>query len=246
MIKVLVDNNIVFEGDIKFLSGGGTKSVYSLIGTDKVVLLPNEVDGITLINKFDRIRNEELEMYKFLQSISILSLKIELCDIVNNVNGNVMKGIYSPSFESYISQGLFIIDLKNSNTTYWKRENKLNEIPDNIESWYPIFKPLLNDFQILLENGILPYGDNLNLAVSKKDTYVLRYFGFDFSSKNYINKNIEKIKNGEKLDNLYSKDNMKELISTSVNYILPDEQYEDKDFMESLIAYLIDKYLIDK
>jgi hypothetical protein len=222
MYKVIVDEKVVFEGDIKFFNGGGTKSVYNLVGTDKVVLLPNFVDGQWLINEFDRIRKEELEMYKYLQSISILSLKIELCDIISNKDGKIIKGIYSPSFESYMSQGLYIYDTKNYLTTYWKNEYNQNNNITNIYTWIPIFQPLFNDFKILLQNGIMPYGDNLNFVVISSDKYkhTVRYFGFDFSSKRYVNTKIEKIKNGEKLDNLYSQENIRKLMVSALYYFV--------------------------
>lgn len=246
--KIIINNEIVFEGNIKKIGGGGTKSAYSLIGTSKVVLLPNEIDGYWLEREFDRIRSEELTIYKYLKSKSILSLKIKLCDVF--INGKHKLGIYSPSFESYIDKGAYVLDLKNPLSCCWDNEIEFNKTFFDLESWIPILKPLINDLHNASENGLqfVPYYDNFNLIITKKggsyhigeSDYAVRFFGFDFTSKRSPSSLIQQIQEGKELEKQECLIDIHTIIYILFDYIIKYENMTDeiKLFRQNLIAYL--------
>jgi len=246
--KIIINNEIVFEGNIKKIGGGGTKSAYSLIGTNKVVLLPNEIDGYWLEREFNRIRNEELTIYKYLKSKSIPSLKIKLCDAF--INGKHKVGIYSPSFESYIDKGAYILDLKNPLSCCWDNEIEFNKTFFELESWISIFKPLFDDLKNASENGLrlLPYYDHFNLMITKKGStyhlgeaeYAVRFFGFDFSSKRYPNSLIEKIQSGNQLEKIEFVLDIRTIVKIVFSHIIDYQDMNDeiREFEYRLISYL--------
>lgn len=247
MNKVFVNNQLVFEGHIQKIGGGGTKSAYSLIGTDKVILVPNEVDGLWLKQEFDRIRREELTMYQYLKSKSIPSLQIELCDVFLS-NGTYIKGIYSPSFKSYIDRGAYIIDMKDILSCCWDKNIIFNSSFFELESWIPIFTPLIDDLRKASENGLslIPYYDNFNMMITKKGSeyhigeaeYAVRFFGFDFSSKRSKNQIIEKIQTGEQLEKVEFSLDLNAIVDNVFWSILENITQEIKEFKSRLISYL--------
>lgn len=246
---VILNNQIIFNGDMKKIGGGGTKSAYSLVGTNKVVLLPNEIDGDWLVREFKRIRNEELVIHQYLKSKSIPSLDIEICDVFLD-NAHYKPGIYCPSFESYIEQGAYILDNKNPYPFYWNKKNVFNSSFFELESWIPIFKPLFDDLKNASENGLslLPYYDNFNLMITKKGStyhlgeseYAVRFFGFDFSSKRYPNSLIEKIQSGNHLKKVEFVLDIRTIVKMVFNHIIDYEDMNDeiREFEYRLISYL--------
>jgi len=246
---VIVNNQIVFNGDMKKIGGGGTKSAYSLVGTNKVVLLPNEIDGDWLVREFKRIRNEELIIHQYLKSKSIPSLDIEICDVFLD-NAHYKPGIYCPSFESYIEQGAYILDNKNPYPFYWNKKNVFNSSFFELESWIPIFKPLFDDLKNASENGLrlLPYYDHFNLMITKKGStyhlgeaeYAVRFFGFDFSSKRYPNSLIEKIQSGNQLEKVEFVLDIRTIVKIVFSHIIDYQDMNDeiRDFEYRLISYL--------
>jgi hypothetical protein len=255
MYKVVVNDYIVFEGEIKKIGGGGTKTAYQLVNTYNVILLPNDLDGQKLINQFDRIRKEELVMHQYLSSKSIPSLEIQLCDVY--FNDTTRQGIYCPSFETYAKNGSYIIDSKNMYLSFWNKETIFNENFNDFKSWIPIIKPLYDDFVVLLENGIMPYGDNFNLMITQKNSeyhnseskYALRFFGFDFTSKHYINKTVEKINNGIELENIKSDSLIKNLLEEAMDnlfYTIIENINDDMlEFQKRLVKYLFKHFLLN-
>jgi len=246
---VIVNNQIVFNGDMKKIGGGGTKSAYSLVGTNKVVLLPNEIDGDWLVREFKRIRNEELVIHQYLKSKSIPSLEIELCDVFLD-NAHYKPGIYCPSFESYIEQGVYILDTKNPYPFYWDKKTVFNSSFFELESWIPIFKPLFDDIKNASENGLLlqPYYDNFNLMITKKGSiyhigkaeYAVRFFGFDFTSKRHPSSLVEKIMTGKQLEKVEYVLDIYTIVNLVFNHIIDynDMTQEIRELKLNLINYL--------
>lgn len=200
MYRVFVNNETVFEGKMKRIGGGGTKTAYQLGETDKVVLLPNLVDGARLANIFDRVCDDEVFMYNYLLSRQILGLKVEHCfvqqtGIIEEENkyishpigdGNSICGLYAPSFLSFEKDLAHIFDKKDIFTFNWTAPEV-----ETISEWIEIFNPLIEDLKLLINSGIVPYGDSYNFLIAEKGSpyykgsgeYAVRYFGFDFASK---------------------------------------------------------------
>lgn len=196
MVKVFIDNELVFEGAMGRLGGGGTKTAYALNGTDFAVLLPNEVDGEALERVFPRICHEEETFYKYLSTNNVaLSLPVQTC-VVTLDNGKTLFGLYTPCFDAFVQKGAFVLDQKDSRACCWDSKRCINPTFFDADSWIPIFMPFVQDLKRLANAGIVPLGDSLNFVIttpafgeSHVDPTVpfqVRFFGFDFTSKRYV------------------------------------------------------------
>ena len=186
-VRVIVDGDIVFEGNIRQVGGGGTKTAFALEGTYFVVLLPNAIDGQWLVNQFDRICEEEVYMYNYLTGHNLLGLPVTQCTVQYIVEGNnVMSttGLYAPLFASFVQQQAHVVDKKNMYTCTWQpRVTSSN--------WRPVFEPLLQDLVKLVQSNVIPAGDSYNFLIAEPGScyyvgtgeFAVRYFGFDFASK---------------------------------------------------------------
>ena len=197
MYRVSVNNETVFEGEVKKIGGGGTKTAYQLENTDYVVLLPNWVDGSRLVSIFDRICDDEVFMNNYLTSRQILGLKVKHC-FVEQISGptmfgqppigvgNSMCGLYAPSFNSFEKELAHIFDKKDRRTFTWTAPTL-----ETIEDWIAVLTPLIDDLNSVIKASIIPYGDSYNFLIAEQGSpyykgsgkYAVRYFGFDFSSK---------------------------------------------------------------
>jgi len=185
MFQVMIEQDVVYNGPIQKVGGGGTKTAYQLVDTDFVVLLPNETDGQWLIDMFDRICTEEVYMYNYLTAHGLLGLPVTPCMVKHQ--GQVVNGLYAPAFTSFVQKKAHIIDKKNWFTCTWKPQETEKEIQD----WLPVFQPFLQDLTTLLKSNVTPKGDSFNFLIAEHGSpyhvgsalYALRYFGFDFTSK---------------------------------------------------------------
>lgn len=191
--QVIVDGEEVFQGNMRHIGGGGTKTAYELVGTDKVVLLPNEVDGQRLVNIFERICDEEVYMYNYLASINLLGLPVTKCVVVQP-GGREMLGLYAPSFQSFQKIKAHVIDTKHLLGCTWDPQSRFHALDEHKEvDWLPVFQTLHQDLVQAANNGLLLRGDSFNLLLAEPGSphytgtgaYALRYFGFDFSSKRF-------------------------------------------------------------
>ena len=199
MYRVTVNNQTVFEGNLKKVGGGGTKTAYEMENTDYVVLLPNWVDGAGLVRIFDRICDDEVFRYNHLLSNQLLGLKVEHC-FVEQISGstiwgqppigvgNSMCGLYAPSFSSFSKELAHVLDKKDIRTFIWNAPRL-----ESISGWVEVLKPLVDDLDVAINCGVIPYGDSYNFLVVEQGSpyykgsgrYAVRYFGFDFASKRY-------------------------------------------------------------
>ena len=166
---------------------GGTKTVH-LINENKVIYKPNPTDGQSLINIWNRIVDEEIQMSSLLSKIGILTLKFTKVQI--KLNDQIITTHSSVPFSAYIKDGIYIIDTKNHKSTQW--QSSLSIFPENIDqynvnSWLSVMKSYINDVHILVINRLSLSGDSLNLAFVKNENidipFIVRIFGFDFASK---------------------------------------------------------------
>lgn len=178
---------------------GGTKTAILMKDNETVVFIPNSVDGPWLIDIWPRIIYEEFEMSELLENLGIPTLKFKLCK-VKLYDGNYLDTYSCSSFESYVKDGNYIIDVKNTKSSTWPRNNLLSLIPRDFDRmdfdyWIKILKPLIHDLDILGDNGLYLSPDTSNLVfVSKKSQwhsgselpFEIRLFTFDFASKNSI------------------------------------------------------------
>ena len=177
------------------VGAGGTKTAY-LVDDTTVVFRPNAVDGHALINIWDRIVAEELTMSELLQKIGILTLNFKLCLIKLNQT-LTLQTLCSQSFKSEVSNGLYIIDAKNMNSSTWPKDNSISFFETNIDpydvnNWLKVMEPYILDVNKLVKNNLSLYGDALNFAFVAKGSvnhsgsdslFEARIFAFDFASK---------------------------------------------------------------
>ena len=148
-VQVFQNQELVFEGQIVKIGGGGTKSAYECQGTDFVVLLPNEVDGAALEKVFPRICDEECTIHNYLARNKIaLSLPVSICIVKFMGSGKTLRALYAPNFHSFPANGEYVVDQKN-----WFLNCSFNRVINttfyNVESWVPIFEPLIMDLKRL-------------------------------------------------------------------------------------------------
>ena len=233
MPKVFADNQLVFEGSMSRLGGGGTKTAHHLNGTDFVVLLPNEVDGAPLERVFPRICHEEETIYKYMHEHSIaLSLPVKTCCVTLDDN-KVLFGLYAPSFESYVNKGAYVLDSKDRHASCWNSKLCINPTFFDPDSWLPIFTPLVQDLERLLHAGITPFGDCLNFIITTPAftnnhvdslvPYQVRFFGFDFTSKRYVSQlaeSINALEPGTVLKPVLDVNYLEQALETAVDLVL--------------------------
>jgi hypothetical protein len=178
----------LFKGPIQRIGGGGTKTAYKLLGTDHVVLLPNEVDGQALVDIFERICDEEVYMSTYLKNVGLLGLPVTKCVC------NGMFGLYAPSFEFYPSlYRAHVIDKKELLRCTWNPQSRFDGERGEVD-WVPVFQALFADLVVASLNGLSLRGDSFNLLLAESGSvfycgtgrYALRYFGFDYASKRFV------------------------------------------------------------
>jgi hypothetical protein len=194
-VQIFQNQQLIFEGYMKKIGGGGTKSAYECIGTNKVVLLPNEVDGEALERVFPRICNEECIIHNYLTLNNVAcSLLVSICTLKFMDTGKTLTALYAPNFNSFPAEGEYVIDQRNwwNNCCFNRSEREINPTFYNVNSWVPVFEPLITDLKRLEDAGICPAGDSLNFIITSRGSphhvdvsvpYQVHYFGFGFASK---------------------------------------------------------------
>lgn len=186
------------EAILGYLGEGGSKKAF-MISKDRALILPNmDVDSTKCIaERWERMVLEEVKMSKILNRLGLLSPMSEQVQVsLTESSEDVIPAYISENFHSLgKTKGLFIIDNKNPRGTSWKREKdflfKSDEERLDEKNWEAVINPLLTDIEKICLNNIPIGRDSINIAVVKKlleddvCQYELRYFGFDFSSKNY-------------------------------------------------------------
>lgn len=168
----------------RLLGEGGSKRAFSL-SNGEVLLLPQRLAGLA---KWDRQVTEEVAVSKRMSSLGLLNVQSRKVKVFLSREGSEGLPAYiCPSFEQLKREGIFILDVKNRKSSTWKQSFfQEGENRYEFDSWVPILKPLIRDLFILANNHLVFAGDSQNLAVltNRKDR-IVRYFGFDFSAKNF-------------------------------------------------------------
>ncbi len=180
------------------LGEGGSKTAFQLedeADKEKVVLLPNmSVDPLSDIAKrWERMVDEEVSMSQHLRAIGLLCCPLEKVSVSSASSSNKLIPAYTTdSFKSLAAnRGWFIIDVKNPKSSIWTGQIFKNEVDPYVpQNWDLPFRSLTIDIAKLVYHNIPIGHDSCNLAIVKKSTPTddlieVRYFGFDFSDKNY-------------------------------------------------------------
>ncbi len=184
------------ETVLDFLGNGGSKQAVE-IARGRALILPNtDADPIAEIaSRWERMVLEEVKMSKILTRLGLLSPMSEQVSVtLTESSESVIPAYLSETFESLgETKGWFIIDMKNSFSSTWKRGKHFlfNSDSDRLDdkNWGSVIDSLLTDVAKICLHHIPAGGDSLNIAVVKKPSkatlcqYEVRYFGFDFSSK---------------------------------------------------------------
>jgi hypothetical protein len=181
---------------LKILGKGGCKKAIEL-ERGRALIVPNmdvEVDFFS--RNWEGIVGEEVAMSQLLTKIGMLSpLSQKVRISLSASDEETIPAYLSETFESLgKTKGWFIIDTKNSKSSTWQQgkdflfnseEDRLNK-----ENWDLISNSLLDDVAKMCIYDIPTLIDSINVAIVKKTSgleispYEIRYFGFDFSSKN--------------------------------------------------------------
>ena len=207
MIQVYLGTICVYEGKWIEVSRGGSKTIF----------LPEQGNFVVLIPNIHRICQEEETVSKYLMDNNLApALPVESCT-VKMVNGKTLSALYAPSFQTYTEVGEYVIDSKNLFACTWESKMCMNPTFYNVESWLPVFDPLVQDLKRVLGGGIEPCGDSLNFLVTSPGSphhvnpmirFQVRYFGYDFSRKEFVNTKvaaIQRLQPGELLEPVSTK-----------------------------------------
>jgi hypothetical protein len=167
---------------------GGTKTVIG-VNANTCVAVPNQIDGEWLFREWPRIVTEEIAISNYLNKLEILNAGATRCVVIDGSNRE-FETIRMPTFSSLVKDDIYVIDSKNANSALPSDKSiELDMIcTDNltdIDTWLLVMGPLFQDIRTLADNGICARGDSANVAIQKNSSgkYVVRFFGFDFTSK---------------------------------------------------------------
>lgn len=181
---------------LETLGKGGSKKAI-LLDNNRALLLPNmSTDSIEdILSRWKRMVHEELVMSEILTKLDLLSPQSRRVSIsFLNDSKEEIPAYLSKTFKALSeTQGLFIIDTKNPDSSTWKKgkdflfksmDDRLNE-----NNWDYVLEQVLNDIVKICIHHLPISNDSINFAIVKNSSesllsqYQVRYFGFDFSSK---------------------------------------------------------------
>lgn len=181
------------ENLLGILGTGGSKKAIHL-SKGRALILPNmdSKPPSVVAENWERIVLEEVAMSKILNKIGLLSPLSERVNItLSESSEQIIPAYISRSFKSLAeTEECFIIDMKNKYSSTWNRflfksdEERLNE-----KNWDSVLDSLATDVAKICMHHIPINFDSRNIAIVKKSSestlcqYEVRYFGFDFSSK---------------------------------------------------------------
>ena len=183
------------------LGKGGAKRAVKLAG-DEVLLLPNN-HKVWFWNKSVK---EEVAMAQVCETIGLLCPGAEKVRVRIDGFDNPILAYIAKSFASLASQGVFVIDVKNSASSTWIEGQheffKTEEEKFKPENWTKVCEPFLNDLAKSIFFGV----DNsasgtINVAVEKTkeeagaSQYRARVFAFDFSTPYAFPRPIPNVEN---------------------------------------------------
>lgn len=244
---------------LKFLGGGGSKKAWEISG-GRALLLPSFSDSTATIARiWERIVLEEVAMSKVLTKLGLLSpLSKQVSVKLTEFSESIIPAYISESFESLSLKGCFVIDQKNSKSSTWKSgehflfqsdEERLNE-----KNWDSIFDSVLTDIAKICLYNIPSNIDSLNIAIVKKPSdsavaqHEVRYFGFDFSSKDGLLSIPDADTPSTSPDISQAKKILNSIITNVVwcEFFESDSYYEKKGMnIRKLIERLVEKYVGD-
>ena len=149
-----------------------------------------DVDGLGEVQQsWPRVVSDEVYMSKAISSIGLLGSRLQEVRVFPEMSAKEYIPAYTTdTFESLKKQGVYVIDVKNSESSTWKGPHKVFknlEDSEKIENWKPVLELLVKDIAKLFYYNIPMSTDSYNLAVVKgANGYKIRYFGFDYSLKN--------------------------------------------------------------
>jgi len=177
------------------LGSGGSKNAVSFVQdgkesneSEEVLMLPN-----VNLAMWHRIVEEEVKVSEEMSKLGILNVQSKRTDLYleREDAAKIFFASYKcPSFKSLAAKGIFVVDIKNSGSSTWPRKKSLINLDDkkyNVDTWKPLVEPLAKDLYKLVNNNLIFGSDSSNFAIQRTENtnpeYVIRYFGFDFSSK---------------------------------------------------------------
>lgn len=175
--------NGILSSPLSEVGSGGSKSALDL-GNNRVLLLPRKGP----ISMWHRIVHEEVAFSQFLQKEALLTPVLERVSVSAPGSSGQIEAYTAPSFKGLAESGLFIVDAKNAFSSTWVQGKDFLFASDEERfepsNWEPILKSTVEDLKKVCAWEIPSGGDSLNMAVVKQaDGFVLRYFGFDFTSE---------------------------------------------------------------
>jgi hypothetical protein len=218
---------------LDMLGEGGSKKAVKLKG-ERALLLPNMGHirhGYAPAHLYwERVVLEEVRMSEILEQIGLLSLESKRVNIAVTESSEFLIPSYvSETFDSLAeTKGCFIIESNNSQGTTWieklldSTEERLNE-----NNWDALTKELIKDIAKICVHDISLSGDSLNVAIVKKPLnqphpYEVRFFGFDFTSKNHPLE-IPLVHDKPTFPENYSTDKITQLVSHFIELVFCSE-----------------------
>jgi hypothetical protein len=176
------------------LGDGGSKRAYELEG-GTALLMPQgrSLSSMATSKEWSEMVDEEIVGTRRVAELGLLACQLEKIKVYMTNDSSIGVTAYrTETFSQLSARGIWIIDQKKSSSTTWKR-SFFQEASDALDEkkWKTLLRPFLRDIAKLFVNGFDLYIDNVNMAVVEKSNqdngvkYEIRYFGFDFSSKEF-------------------------------------------------------------
>lgn len=159
---------------------GGSKKAWKL-SSEKVLMLPTEENFFPI---WERAVDKEVSSSEAVAKLGLLGVQSYKVFVYLSSDSEVAFPAYiSKSFESLATQEMYVIDVKNGNSSHWKNMSFFGGNLDRyfLNNWLPILKPLVRDLYIAVKNRC-HHIDTINyLIIKEKKGYVARFFGLDFT-----------------------------------------------------------------
>jgi len=180
-ISILWHDGNLYNYEARRLGSGGSKTAWEFT-PEYVIMLPN-IDTSGYLGYWPLMVENEVKMSNYLREYNLLTTNNFKVHV--EVNGQYVPAYVSDNFEYLARNGYYAIDRKNSSSSLWKGKTFVGDDIFNVDKWYSAVEWLIDDYEMLVRLGLDGYiegADSSNFIVFERENKI-RYYGFDFASK---------------------------------------------------------------
>ena len=167
---------------LKKLGSGGSKTAYQMSNDDSsVLMLPNE------IGYWDNMVEQEVYVSQAIQCHGLLTSDNQKVNVYLSSNSSDFIPAYTTYDFKYLAKHEnYVMERGGGGDSTYKGGYFTSEqdMANNVKKWNSLLSEFLEDVRKIYQIGLPVGGDSFNfLITSEGGNLKLRYFGFDFSSK---------------------------------------------------------------